>query len=154
MKMFTIIFSWLLSCSLISQAQQLRSYNKDSTEVANRMLAFLTAFNNLNWEEFKSFIDDKATAFLESDTLTLVESKTGIEKMFKPIFDETPRHVKGPPYLHLQPLNMHVSQEKNGAVVSFHLKRGAMIARRSFVWRKQGKTWLIIHIHGSVVKSD
>jgi len=149
-----ILFCLLLSCSLVSQGQDRKSNPKDSIELSGRMMAFINALNNLNWEDFRSFFDQDATAFLESDTLTLLEGKSGIEKMFKPIFEETPKNVKGPPYLHLQPLNMNFYLQNDMAIVSFHLKRGNTIARRTFVWKKRQKTWLIIHLHGSAVKPD
>ena len=144
----------MLIAALVSYGQHKKSKSKDSIEVRGRMLAFVNAFNNLNWEDFRSFFDEHATAFLESDTLTLLEGKSSIEQMFKPIFEEVPKNVKGPPYLHLQPLNMNFYLQRNMAIVSFHLKRGNIIARRTFVWERRKKTWLIIHLHGSAVKPD
>ena len=154
MRKFIIIFCCLLLAVSVSFSQGKKNNSKDSIELRGRMLAFVTAFNNLNWEDFRSFFDENATAFLESDTLTLLEGKASIEQIFKPIFDETPKNVKGPPYLHLQPLNMNLYLQRNMAVVSFHLKRGNTIARRTFVWERRQKTWLIIHLHGSAVKPD
>jgi ketosteroid isomerase-like protein len=123
---------------------------KDSMLIEAKMKTFVDDFNNLNWEGFHASFDDDITAFLDSDTLTLVKGRKGVEQVFKSLFDDVRQHAPGPPYLHIIPENMLVQVNDHSAVVTFHMTRKNGISRRTFVWTKAKGVWRIVHINGSM----
>jgi hypothetical protein len=133
--------------NLSAQTKTIR--NNDSIELVKKMYAFVDDFNNLYWENFRSNLAETITVFLDSDTLTLIQGKIGVEQLFKGVFDNVRSSVKGPPYLHIQPQNLTIQMLGETAIVSFHMVRGNYIIRRSFVWQKFKRNWLIVHLHGS-----
>ena len=132
-------------------AQSAKKHYKDSVLIAGKMKTFISDFNNLNWESFHADFDEDISAFLESDTLTLVEGRKGVEQLFKSLFDNVRQHAPGPPYLHIVPENFLVQVDGSTAVVTFHMTRRNAIVRRAFVWTKRNGAWRIIHINGSTV---
>jgi hypothetical protein len=145
-SLFGVLFFFCLG-NLSAQTKTIN--NNDSIDVVKKMHAFIDDFNNLNWDNFQSNLAETITVFLDSDTLTLVQGKIGVEQIFKGLFDNVRSVVKGPPYLHIQPLNLTIQMLGETSIISFHMVRGKYIIRRSFVWQKFKSNWLIVHMHGS-----
>lgn len=149
MNHLVLLFGVLFFNYSISSAQTNSKSTNDSIEVVKKMNAFVNDFNNLNWDNFHANFAESVTVFLDSDTLTLVQGRSGVEQLFKGLFDNVRSQVKGPQYLHIQPQNLVVQMLDQTAIVSFHMIRGKYIIRRSFVWQKIKNNWLIAHLHGS-----
>jgi hypothetical protein len=55
-----------------------------------------------------------------------------------------------PPYMHLEPLDLRVQMLSSEiALVSFHLRDGATLSRRSLVLKRSQDGWKIVHLHAS-----
>ena len=124
----------------------------DSTAVHAALSHFLTAFENLDWEPFRRSFDDSATVFFPPpETQERLTGRAAYEAGFKRIFDAIrPTNPNGPPYQSLVPEDLRIeSLGPEAALVSFQIRNGERIARRTIVFRKRGDQWLIAHLHAS-----
>jgi ketosteroid isomerase-like protein len=114
------------------------------------MGAFLDAFAALRWDDFRAFFAEDATVFLpRADHAVRAQGRSEIERGFARVFADIKGTGTGPPYLDLQPHDLHVQSVGDVAVISFHLYDPGVLCRRTFVWRQQRDGWKIIHLHGS-----
>jgi hypothetical protein len=55
-----------------------------------------------------------------------------------------------PPYMKLSPLDMRIDPlAENVSLVTFHLIDGAVLSRRTLIFRRYADGWKIVHIHAS-----
>jgi ketosteroid isomerase-like protein len=122
-------------------------------EVTAALRAFLDAFENLEWDAFRSsFAGDACVFFPSARTPGRFCGTQAIEARFRQVFDEERRAAPGPPYLRLRPEELVVQAlGEDVAVVTFHLRNGQRLARRTIVFRRDGSAWRIVHLHGSNV---
>jgi ketosteroid isomerase-like protein len=117
-----------------------------SAQVTAATQHFLTAFENLDWQEFRSsFADDACVFFPRPDTPELQCGREAYEKQWRRVFDE---EKKGKLVLSPEDLRVQMLGE-DAAVVTFHLRNPQRIARRSFVFRRIAGEWKIAHLHAS-----
>lgn len=115
----------------------------ESDTVERALAGFLDAFMRLDRDQVRSYFADEATVFHPWGGSRQTE-------FWNARFDEwCPTH-QGPPYLDIQPRDVHVQALGDIAVMSFHFRRDpALLGRRTFVWRKTPAGWKIIHLHAS-----
>ena len=112
--------------------------------------AFLTAFDNLDWETFQTFIAPEATVFMPFTHLPQrLNGKAEIEATFRDFFDKVRQERPGPPYLHLEMLDTAVHLHNNTALITFHLANDDHFSRRTLIWQQQAGQWLLVHLHAS-----
>lgn len=132
-----------------------QSVTRTSQELQVRAAAadFIAAFVALDWERFRSHFAEDATAFFppSANIPGRVDGKEAIEKVFRGVFENARKQRPGPPYLAIEPLEMQIQMLGDVAIVTFHLKDPGIFGRRSVVFRKFGKKWLIVHLHASGV---
>jgi ketosteroid isomerase-like protein len=124
----------------------------DSTAVHAALTRFIVAFENLDWEPFRHCFDDSATVFFPPpEAQERLTGRVAYEAGFKRIFDAVrPSNPSGPPYQSLIPEDLRIEPLGPGAaLVSFQMRNGERIARRTIVFRKRGDRWLIAHLHAS-----
>ena len=112
--------------------------------------AFVRAFNDLDWGAFEASWAEDATAFFPvpgSDRR--VEGREAVVGLFRQLFADFPEREPGPPYLSIDPLDVHVQATGGMAIVSFHLGDAPPYNRRTLVFEKRGDRWLIVHLHAS-----
>jgi ketosteroid isomerase-like protein len=122
---------------------------------------FLRAFEDLDIQQFIACFADDATVFFPiPEPPERVQGKQAIQQRFEQVFASIRRSAKsGPPFHHLVPEDLSIQlMPGKSAIVSFHLRNGERIGRRTLVLTNTNGQWLIVHLHASNVsigaKSD
>lgn len=117
---------------------------------------FIAAFDNLDWEAFRSALADDVTVFNpdipEALSLERLDGRQQVEEGFKAVFAASRQQSSGPPYLHIVPKNVRIQMIGETAIVTFEFDRdGNSFGRRTFVFHRELHGWKIAHIHASNV---
>ena len=122
----------------------------DSTDVQKAVDAFIESFNNLDWEKFRLGFTDDATVFFPFPQVPRrADGRAEVEAVFKRFFDAARKQKPGPPYLNIEPKDVRIQRLKDAAIVTFHLGGDEAVGRRTVVFQKVGKKWLIAHLSAS-----
>lgn len=141
----------------VAQTNSIQSRDKFSpaqTEVRDALAKFIHAFDNLNWEQFRSAFDDNATVFFPGLFTERAEGRAALDRDFKVFFQRirTASGKKTAPYLDLRPKLLKIQVFNDVAVVTFHLEgRPGLLGRRTIVLLKTSAGWKIVHIHASEI---
>jgi ketosteroid isomerase-like protein len=146
------LFVMLVFC--FSYSPQAQSSRED--EVRAVMTAFVTAFNNLDWERFRKLWIDAPVMFLATGERV---DPGDFEERWRGTFAAireaaAKRGVTQPPYQNVQPRGLRIDFPADGvAVVTFHLGAAQQtVGRRMFVVARQpDSTWKLTHLHASNV---
>ena len=112
---------------------------------------FLIAFGNRDYAAFIPYFSEDATVFFPPSAaapLGRVQGRSEIERTFKTIFDAYPPRSNRPP-TPLAPRDLLIQELDGHAVVTFHLGSETARQRRTFVLKRVGAEWKIVHLHGS-----
>jgi ketosteroid isomerase-like protein len=142
-----------LVCVICSTVAAHESSQKDVEEAFNR---FIVAFNNLDWDSFRSALADDVTVFNpdipEAPSLDRLDGRHEVEEGFKKVFVASRKQFNGPPYLHIVPKNVRIQMLGESAIVTFEFDRdGNSFGRRTLVFHRGSHGWKIAHIHASNV---
>lgn len=121
-------------------------------EVREVFAKFIHAFDDLDWESFRSAFDDNATIFFPSHFAERADGRAEFEKDFKVLFRRIRMGSRKTmaPYMDLQPKNLKIQLFNDVAVATFHLNGSAgFLGRRTIVLHKTKTGWKIVHIHAS-----
>jgi ketosteroid isomerase-like protein len=128
------------------------SWPSDSTAVRATLGRFLTAFENLDWEPFRSAFSDSATVFHPApDMPERVAGRRAIEESFAKVF----AGIKAagpdtPPYHHLHAEDVETRRlGPNAVLVSFQLRNAERLGRRTVIFQREAGGWRIVHLHAS-----
>jgi ketosteroid isomerase-like protein len=114
--------------------------------------AFIQAFDNLDWDKFRSYFADDATVFYPRGMPRLALGRVEIEANFQQVFTQIRGDRTQPPYMDLQPRDLHIQRFGDIAIATFHLDdRPGMVNRRTIVLHRVGDHWKIVHLHASEV---
>jgi ketosteroid isomerase-like protein len=126
----------------------------DESQVREFLGHFITAFNNLNWEQFRDCFDDEATVIHPARFAKRLDGRANYEPSWQAVFADT-RSSSGrsqSPFMDLKPEDVKIQMLRGAAVVTFHLNRGGTsLGRRTLVVRRTSSGWKIIHLHASNV---
>ena len=112
---------------------------------------FLIAFGNRDYAVFVPYFAEDATVFFPPSTaapLGRVQGRSEIERTFKTIFDAYPSRSNRPP-TPIAPQDLLIQELDGHAVVTFQLGSETARQRRTFVLKRFGDEWKIVHLHGS-----
>ena len=112
---------------------------------------FLVAFTNRDFAVFVPYFSEDATVFFPPSTaapLGRVQGRSEIERTFKTIFDAYPPRTTRPP-TPIAPRDLLIQELDRHAVVTFELGSETARQRRTFVLKRIGDEWKIVHLHGS-----
>ena len=112
---------------------------------------FLVAFSNRDFAAFVPYFSEDATVFFPPSTaapLGRVQGRSEIERTFKTIFDAYPPRSTRPP-TPIAPQDLLIQDLDGHVVVTFQLGSDTARQRRTFVLRRVGEEWKIVHLHGS-----
>lgn len=135
-----------------SPATNVREHQE--SEVRATFERFVTAFNNLDWDNFHVAFAEDVTVFNpdipEAPSVGRLDGRAQVEAGFRAVFEVSRRSAVGPPYLHIQPRNIAIQLEGTVAILTFEFDRdGNSVGRRTIVFRRRTDGWKIIHIHAS-----
>jgi ketosteroid isomerase-like protein len=120
-----------------------------SRDIEQTIERFLVPFSNRDIPAFAEFFVEDATMFFPSAAgpANRVEGKIGIGQQFKELYKRVgpPRGAGGT----IRPQDLKVQRFDGFAVVTFHLGTDTARGRRTFVLRRDGSDWKIVHVHVS-----
>jgi ketosteroid isomerase-like protein len=118
-----------------------------------RLSGFVTAFDDLDWEKFRTFFTEDATVFHPAaPNLKRTDGREAFEQAWLGVFERIRKNSgkTAPPYMELQPKDVRIQYlEDDVALVTFHLDDGVVLGRRTMVWKREGLVWRIVHVHAS-----
>jgi ketosteroid isomerase-like protein len=139
----------LVAQSLLAQGSPPTSAEAQVREVLGK---FVTAFDNLDWENFRSAFDDDATVFYPRAFPERANGRAEFEKTFKVVFQQIRGGKPAAPYMDLQPKDLKLQMFGDFAIATFHLNdRAGFLNRRTIVLAKSRAGWKIVHLHASEV---
>ena len=134
-------------------AQEQRSANPKTASVEEALSAFVAAFDNLDWQAFRTCFSTTATIFHPAAPNTkLIDSPDQFEKAWLGVFERIKKSSgrSSPPYMSLHPLDLRVEKLSEDVVlVTFHLVDGGTVSWRTLVFKREPDGWKIVHIHAS-----
>ena len=142
----------MLAHSLAAGAQSSAAGPRDSAEVAGALHGFLTAFENLDWETFRTAFAESATVFHPAPNRPeRVTGRAAIDSTFRLVFADVRAHAAGgPPYHDLTPVDLRIQPLAPGVVLAtFQLHNAERLGRRTVVFRRERGEWRIVHLHAS-----
>jgi ketosteroid isomerase-like protein len=120
-------------------------------EVEQVIKNFLVPFSKGNVSEFIEYFADDATMFFPGSALPSspwpkmrVQGKNNIAREFETVLKGLGAGAGLPGVI--QPQNLLVQRFDDTAIVTFHIPGGG---RRTFVLRRIGSQWKIVHLHAS-----
>lgn len=143
--------SLLLAASLLAAATARAETPAIPREQATQAaVAFVDAFNNLDWERFEAAWADDATLYMPMPGFPdRLAGREEIIAAFKSLFGDFPEQREGPPYLSINPIDLRVDVVGTAAIVTFLLGDESPRQRRTLVFVEQEGTWRIAHLHAS-----
>lgn len=151
MRRLTSCLALVFIAAAVSLCQSSPASAARPDSVEQTISRFLVAFANRDVPAFAEFIAGDATMFFPPSAhgapSLRVQGKTEIARAFAELYARagstktTGRQI--------QPQDLLVQQYDSFAVVTFHLGSDATRGRRSFVFRRTGSEWKIVHLHAS-----
>ncbi len=124
------------------------------SEVHRTLAAFIQAFDNLEWDKFRSFFADNASVFYPREFPRRADGRKEFETFFSKVFDRIRAGRTQAPYMDIQPRDLQLQISGDVCIATFHLDdRPGYLNRRTIVLEKQKSGWKIIHLHASEVAS-
>lgn len=113
------------------------------------MLDFMEALNSLDVDRMAAFFTDDVTAFVPNAQGERVEGKAALVEIFRKYAEATRKTTAR---TNLVPEDLEVKAGREVAVVSFNLRSPDALGRRTFVFRREGSRWRIVHFHASTFR--
>jgi ketosteroid isomerase-like protein len=107
---------------------------------------FLAALNSLDVDRINSCFADDVTAFVPTVQAGRISGKAAVAEIFRDYVDATKKTVAR---TNIIPEDTLVNVSGDIAVVTFSVRYPASVARRTFVFRRDGGAWRISHFHAS-----
>lgn len=133
----------LVACSTARSAPA-----DDDAAVRAAMTRLMDALNALDLPTLEATFADDVTAFVPLAQPDLVRGKPALTQIFRAFIDRTRPTT---PRLHLVPEDLQTAVSGDLGVVTFQIRETAppVTRRRTFVFRRAGDTWLLVHMHAS-----
>jgi ketosteroid isomerase-like protein len=133
-----------------------RAQSGQQKDVERVIQDFLVAFSNRDFAVFVPYFSEDATVFFPPSTaapLGRIQGRSEIERTFKTIFDAYPPRTGRPP-TPIAPEDLLIQELDGHAVVTFQLGSETARQRRTFVLKRIGNQWKIVHLHGSAAANQ
>jgi ketosteroid isomerase-like protein len=129
------------------------SANAKTASVEGALSAFLTVFDNLDWQAFRTCFSATATIFHPAaPNIKLIDSPDQFDKAWLGVFERIKKSVgrASPPYMNLNPVDLCIEKlSEDVALVTFHLTDNGTVNRRTIAFKRQPDGWKIVLIHAS-----
>jgi ketosteroid isomerase-like protein len=150
-------FLLLILHAPVLRAQQEQAAKPRAGSVEEALSIFLRAFDNLDWPAFRECFSANATIFHPSaPNVRRIDAPEQFDKAWLGVFERIKKNSgrSAPPYMDLQPLDLRVeSLSEDVTLVTFHLKDGDIVNRRTLLFKREMNRWKIVHIHASNLTS-
>ena len=127
-------------------------------EVQGFVKRFLVSFENLDLDAFMACFSDRATVFFPvPEPPGRYSGKAAVRAHFEKVFSDIRKAspASAPPFHRLQAEDLEIQfLGADAAIVTFHLRNQARIARRTLALTRSGGKWEIAHLHASNVPVD
>jgi hypothetical protein len=124
-----------------------------TASVEEALSAFVTAFDNLDWQAFRNCFRNHRDYFPSGGSYTrLIDSPEQFEKAWLGIFERIKKSSgrTSLPYMNLHPLDLRVEKLSEEVVlITFHLVDRGTVSRRTLIFKREPDGWKIVHIHTS-----
>ncbi len=134
-------------------AQEKTVPNLGRASVEGALSAFVTAFENLDWQAFRACFSSGATIFHPAaPNIRRIDSPEQFEKAWLGVFERIKKNSgrESPPHMNLKPLDLRIEKlSEDVALVTFHLIDGNTVSRRTLVFKQSFEGWKIVHLHAS-----
>jgi ketosteroid isomerase-like protein len=117
--------------------------------VREAMNGFMAALNALDTDRMATFFADDITAFVPLAQADRVDGKPAVVEIFRKYVERTRQTTAS---TQLAPEDLKVDTSGDTALVTFNIRSEGSVLRRTFVFRRQGGRWLIVHFHASNFK--
>src|SRR5689334_18306210 len=104
LRIATAILVLLLVPSVLGQTKPASA----ESEVRDVLAHFIRAFDNLDWDAFRSSFADDATVFYPRGVPSRANGRAEFEKNFKVVFEQIRGTQTNPPYMDIQPRDLHL----------------------------------------------
>ena len=104
------------------------------------------ALNALDIDRINACFTDDVTAFVPTVKADRVSGKVAVAEIFRAYVDATKKIA---PRTNIIPEDTLVEVSGDIAMVTFNVRNPASVARRTFVFRREGGAWRISHFHAS-----
>ena len=154
MKTFLVrVLPGLLCFALALPALRAQDQTAPAERAVRETLAqFITAFDNLDWDGFRSAFADDATVFYPRGFPERANGRAEFEKNFKVVFEHIRQAKTATPFMDIQPRNLQLQIFGDIAIASFHLDdQIGFTNRRTIVLHRTERGWKIVHLHASEV---
>jgi ketosteroid isomerase-like protein len=131
----------LLALLLLASCATLPAHDEAGVRAA--MANFMDALNNLDGPRISACFAEDATAFVPVAQAKRANGRAEIDAIFRTYIG-----LQKGQTTHLAPQDMTVQTSGDMALVTFQIPGGST-ARRTFVLKRVGGRWLIVHMHAS-----
>jgi ketosteroid isomerase-like protein len=139
--------------SVIAQEQKPKLAAPAQVPIEKALSEFLTAFDNLDWQAFRTCFSSTATVFHPAaPNIRRIDSPDQFERAWLGVFERIKKASgrTSPPYMSLSPVDLRVEKLSDDVtLVTFHLIDGSTVSRRTLIFQRHPDGWKIIHLHAS-----
>jgi ketosteroid isomerase-like protein len=146
----------LLVAVVLGALSVVRAQPNPQKDVERVIRDFLVAFSNRDVAVFGPYFSEDATVFFppsKAAPLGRVQGRSEIERTFKMIFDAYPPRSDRPA-TPISPRDLLIQELDGHAVITFQLGSETARQRRTFVLKRVGHDWKIVHLHGSASANE
>jgi len=118
----------------------------DDAPVRAAMSGFMEALNSLDPDRMATYFADDVTAFVPLAQGERVDGRGPLVEIFRR-YSETTRKTTA--RTNIVPEDLKVERDGDLAIVTFNVRSPDQILRRTFVFRRGPRGWLITHFHAS-----
>jgi uncharacterized protein (TIGR02246 family) len=113
---------------------------------------FIAALNALDRDRYAAMFTDDASLFFTGPPFPLrrVQGRAQIMAYVGPLFDSA--RARGARQGDVRPADLLFQTWGDTSVVTFHIPAGQDLDRRTFVLRRSGGRWRIVHLHASAAR--
>ena len=114
------------------------------------MTGFLAALNRLDTVAMSAWFADDISAFVPTARADRVEGKAAVARIFEEF--AAAARARGD-HLAISPERLSVQAAGDAGFASFTVRDSAAgtLSRRTFIFRRSGGRWLVVHFHASNV---
>lgn len=125
------------------------SPSRSDDGAALAMQRFLDALNALDAAAIEAMLAEDVTAFFPTVSATRVDGKEKVAAVFREFVEQSKQIESRKPIV---AEDLEVVRFGGIAIATFNVRNPAVTSRRTFVFRRHGGQWVIVHFHASNIR--